>query len=196
MNIEIRKLTRELAEDYAEFFDITPHDDNVDEHKCYCVCWCNDDYEGKDFSSREKRRATAIQYVKGNKIQGYLAYHNDKIIGWCNANTKSDCLKCCSWRMFMGEIPTEEPTSKIKIKSVFCFTISPDMKKKGIATQLLNHICQEAARDGFDFVEAYPAKKAEDETINFCGAINLYKKCGFEVYCETKDKFVMRKPLK
>ncbi len=196
MNIEIRKLTPNFAEDYTIFFDTTPHDDNIDEHKCYCVCWCNDDYEGKDFSSREKRRAAAIPYIKGNNIQGYLAYHDGKIVGWCNANTKSDCLKCCSWRMFMSEVPTEEKLPGTKIKSVFCFTIVPEMKRKGIATQLLEHVCQEAACDGFDFVEAYPIKEAMDETINCSGPIELYKKSGFTVHYETKDKLVMRKPLK
>ena len=70
MNIEIRKLTPELAEDYVRFFDVTPHDDNVNEHKCYCVCWCNDDYEGKDLSTAEKRRKCAFQYVRNNKVTG------------------------------------------------------------------------------------------------------------------------------
>jgi len=196
MDIDIRKLTPSLAEDYVTFFDITPHDANIDEHKCYCVCWCNDDYEGKNFTSREKRRAAAIKYVEGGNIQGYLAYHDGKIVGWCNANTKSDCLKCCSWRMFMGDVPIQEPAPEVKIKSVFCFTISPDMKRKGIATQLLQHVCQEAARDGFDFVEAYPNKKTEDENINFAGAVELYEKCGFTLYCETEDKYVMRKTLR
>ena len=50
MNIEIRKLTPNLVEDYVRFFDTTSHADNKDEHKCYCVWWCNDDYEGKDFT--------------------------------------------------------------------------------------------------------------------------------------------------
>jgi len=91
MDIEIRKLIPELAEDYVHFFDTTPHDNNVDEHKCYCVCWCNDDYEGKDLSTVAKRRECALQYVKGNNIQGYLVYSGDTVVGWCNANTKSDC---------------------------------------------------------------------------------------------------------
>ena len=30
MNIEIRRLTPELADDYVHFFDITPHDEYVD----------------------------------------------------------------------------------------------------------------------------------------------------------------------
>lgn len=51
MNIEIRKLAPEHAEDYVRFFDTTPHDDCVDEHKCYCVCWCSDDCEGRDYST-------------------------------------------------------------------------------------------------------------------------------------------------
>lgn len=196
MDIVIHRLSPDLAEDYANFFDMTPHDHNVDAHKCYCVCWCNDDYEGKDFSTREKRRNAAIQYVKGSNIQGYLAYHDDKIVGWCNANTKSDCLKCCSWRRSMTDVPTERISSGIKVKSVFCFTISPIMKRKGIATQLLERVCRDATDEGFDFVEAYTDKEPDDENINFSGPIGLYTKCGFALYYETKEKLIMRKPLR
>lgn len=196
MDINIRKLTPDYAEDYVSFFDNTPHDYNIDEHKCYCVCWSNDDYKEQDFSSREKRRTVAIEYVKGDNIQGYLAYYNDKIIGWCNANTKSDCLKCCSWQRSLSDVPVEEPLSNIKIKSIFCFTIAPDMKRKGVASKLLNHVCQEAAHDGFDFAEAYPDKIAGDESINFGGAVKLYEKCGFYIHYETANKYVMRKALK
>jgi len=98
--------------------------------------------------------------------------------------------------MFLSAVPTGETFSQEQIKSIFCFTITPDMKRKGIATQLLEYACQDAAQDGFDFVEAYPAKNPIDEDINFSGSIELYKKCGFTVYCETEDKLVMRKSLK
>jgi len=40
VDIKIRKLTSDLVDDYVNFFDTTPHSDNVDDHKCYCVCWC------------------------------------------------------------------------------------------------------------------------------------------------------------
>jgi GNAT superfamily N-acetyltransferase len=195
MNIEIRKLTPNLVNDYVQFFDTTPHDDNIDEHKCYCVCWCNDDYEGKDFSSVEKRRDYAIKYVKNNNIQGYLAYCDDKVVGWCNANTKSDCLKCCSWRRFKNSIPTEELSSDIKVKSIFCFVIAPEMKRQGISKLLLERVCQDAAQDGFNFVEAYPNKEFTNEAEDFMGPIELYKKNSFVVYYETEHKFVMRKQL-
>lgn len=199
MNIEIRKLSSDLAEDYVTFFDITPHNEKH-KVKCYCVFWCNDDCEGKDFNSKIARRDHAIQYVKGNNIQGYLAYCDDKVVGWCNANTKSDCLKCMGWRGMNGKrrgfIPTEESNPEIKIKSVFCFTIAPKMRRQGIALRLLARVCQDAAEDGFDFVEAYPDKEVTAKSEDFVGYADMYEKNGFTVYCETKKKLVMRKQLK
>lgn len=199
MKIEIRKLTPDLTEDYIHFFDTTPH--NQKYHiKCYCVFWCNDDCEGKDFHTKKQKRDYAIQYVKGNHIQGYLAYCDGKVVGWCNANTKSDCLKCMGWRGMNGKrkgfIPTEENTPELKIKSVFCFVIAPEMQRQGIASQLLARVCQDAAKDGFDFVEAYPDKEITPKSEDFAGYAAMYEKFGFTVYYETKQKLVMRKPLK
>ena len=194
MNIEIRRLTPNLAADYVHFFDITPHDDNVDEHKCYCVCWCNDDYEGKDLSTAEKRRKCAFQYVNDNNIQGYLAYNGDEIVGWCNANTKSDCLKCASWRRFMGYVPLDEPS--IKVKSIFCFVITPEMKRKGIATQLIERVCNDAIEDGFDFIEVYPFKESSYQSSDGGGYFEMYRKNGFYVFAEAEQGLIMRKQLK
>jgi len=195
MNIVICKLTPDLANDYVSFFDETPHDNNIDEHKCYCVCWCNDDCQGKDFSSREKRRDIALSYVKGGNIQGYLAYCDGKVVGWCNANTKSDCFKCVSWRRQMGFVPMEESLPDTKVKSVFCFVISPEMKRKGIATRLLERVCYDASQDGFDYVEAYPSKEFTSD-VDFTGPINMYKKAGFVVFHQSEQQFLMRKQLK
>ena len=99
MNIEIRKLTPELAEDYVNFFDVTPHDVNIDEQKCYCVTWRSDDsYVGDGdhwFPSRKERRDRAIQFVETGSLQGYLAYKGNEIVGWCNAN--ADCQHCINY---------------------------------------------------------------------------------------------------
>ena len=193
MNTEIHKLLPELAEDYVRFFDFTPH--NLENHtKCYCVCWCSGDSEGKDFSSPEKRREYALQYVRNKNLQGYLAYHNDIVVGWCNANTKSDCLKCGGWRHCMGSVPIDD--ALLKIKSVFCFTIAPEMQRQGIAAQLLARVCQDAAEDGFDFVEAYPDKESAAGSDNFAGHADMYKKNGFIVHHETNRLLIMRKQLK
>ena len=196
MNIEIRKLTPDLAEDYLHFFDTTPHDDRIEEHRCYCVCWCSDDYEGKDFSSPVKRREAAGRYVREGILQGYLAYHDGVAVGWCNANTKADCLLCASWRLFMRDVPTEEYGTGVRIKSVFCYVIAPAMQRQGIASQLLARVCRDAAQDGFDFVEAYPEKVSVDAARDFMGPAEMYQKSGFSVYHETREKLIMRKHLR
>ena len=199
MNIEIRKLTPALAEDYVTFFDTTPHNERY-KMKCYCVYWCNEDSEDEHFYSKKARREYALHCVKENIIKGYLAYCDDKVVGWCNANTKADCLKSKGWRGSNGPRkgfrPTEETTPEIKAKSVFCFAIAPKMRRQGVATQLLARVCQDAAEDGFDFVEAYPEKEITDKSENCVGYADMYKKMGFIVYCEMKKNFIMRKQLK
>lgn len=195
MQIEIRKLTIDLISDYIHFFDSEDHSDNTDGSKCYCVCWCSDDHNtGKErMSSPEKRRELAKQYITKGKIQGYLAYNDSKVVGWCNANIKSDCFNCISWLRQMAQV--NKTKEDINIKSIYCFTVAPSMKRKGIATQLLNHVCEDAKSEGFVYIEAYPNKKLK--TIDdFEGPLEMYKKSGFYIEQELNNKFVMRKLLK
>ena len=196
MHIEIRKLTPDLLDDYLYFFENLAHEDNDEEDRCYCVCWCSDDHrEGKDFSSPDKRRNLAIQYIESGMLEGYLAYYDGQVVGWCNANEKSGCLNCISWLRFMTPINIAESNPDIRVKSVFCFAVAPDMKRKGIATRLLERVCKDATDDGFDFVEAYPNKEFIDVFHDFVGPLALYEKCGFVIGKETEHKIVMRKQL-
>lgn len=202
MNIEIKRLTPDLADDYAHFFDVTPHDVNIDENKCYCVTWRSDDtYVGDGdhwFPTREERRHRAIEFVKAGSIQGYLAYRDGKIVGWCNAN--ADCQFCVTYlRSFW---PIDEYLADIKVKSIFCFVIAPEVQRMGVATKLLERVCQDAAADGFDFVEAYAYKDfytepndMNTEPHDFRGPLAMYEKCGFGIHAEREGKVVMRKAL-
>jgi len=87
MNIDIRRLSPDAVDDYIHYFDTTPHWYDSDKNKCYCIPYCNDDYEDIKslVTTEEGKRQYAIQSVKNGKLQGYLAYCNDKIVGWCNA---------------------------------------------------------------------------------------------------------------
>ena len=193
MDIEIRKLTSDLAEDYARFFDVTPHDVNVDENKCYCVTWRNDDtYFGDDhwYPTRDERRSRALQFVKDGKLQGYLAYCGGEIIGWCNAT--ADCQGGVNYlRSFW---PIEEYRADVKVKSIFCFVIAPEMQRKGIATRIVRRICEDAARDGFDFVEAYSSEVHAE--LDFRGPLAMYEKCGFVRGATRDGRVTVRKALK
>jgi GNAT superfamily N-acetyltransferase len=92
----------------------------------------------------------------------------------------------------MGAVPTEEPAAGAKVKSIFCFAIAPKMKRQGIARQLLERVCQDAAQDGFDVVEAYPNKQFIDEP-RIHGACRTVPESGFFVHYETEQKLVGEK---
>ncbi len=96
----------------------------------------------------------------------------------------------------MDYVPIEESNTGIKVKSIFCFVIAPEMKRKGIATLLLERVCKDAVQDGFDFVEAYPYKESSYQSSDFGGHFEMYKKSGFHVSFETEQGLVMRKQLK
>jgi len=196
LNIEIRKLQPDLAEEYAHFFDETPHDDHTDkaELPCYCITWRNDEtYDDKNthwYPTREERRERAVQFIKAGKMQGYLAYHGERIVGWCNAT--ADCQGGVN---YMREYyPIEEYNANVKVKSIFCFVVAPDVKKNGIATRLVDYVCNDATADGFDFVEAYP--NVEYTPLDCRGPLAMYEKCGFSKSTEREGRVVVRKALK
>ncbi len=194
MEVEIKKLTPELAEEYVHFFDVTPH--NFNERICYCVTWRSDNsYEGNGdhwFPTREERRSRAIQFVKTGSLQGYLAYCGEEVVGWCNAN--ADCQLCVNY--LRSYWPIAESSPDTKVKSIFCFVVAPKVQRMGVATKLLERVCQDAAADGFDFVEAYVNKEFTETDHEFRGPMTMYEKCGFHKYAEREGRAVMRKPLK
>ena len=193
--ITVCPLTPDLAEEYARFFDVTPHDVNRDDMKCYCITWRNDETyadAGHWFDTREERRARAIEYVKSGCIRGYLAYSGDEIVGWCNTN--EHCRMGVDY--LRGEYPIGQEQSEVKVKPIFCFVIHPDYQRMGVATQMVQRICEDAAKEGFDYVEAYVNADFVGTVEDFRGPIGMYEKCGFVRTGERNGKAVMRKELK
>ena len=190
MEIVIRRLTPELLQDYLYFFETDAHSDNPNEERCYCVGWCHADHHtDMGFHSPEKRREMAIYYINNNLIQGYLAYVDKKVVGWCNANTKSNCLRCDGWLRFKTAVATDEFGIDTKVKSIYCFAVAPDRKRHGIASKLLERICEDAAVEGFAFVEAYPEQRFVDTFSAMGGALEMYARNGFAITQEINDKY-------
>jgi len=195
MDIEIRKLTPDLAEAYARFFDETSHNEEGGGIKCYCVSFRGDEsLLGDDhwYPTPEERRERAIEFVKAGSLQGYLACCEGEIVGWCNAT--ADCKKGVEY--LRSIYPIGEHPAGVKVKSIFCFMIAPDMRRKGVATALLERVCEDAANDGFDFAEAYINMNAKSPAMEHMGPLAMYEKCGFVKHAKRKSRVVMRKALK
>ncbi|WP_424245925.1 GNAT superfamily N-acetyltransferase [Elusimicrobium posterum] len=186
MNIEIRKLTAELLEDWLYFFDNTS--DNSEWSGCYCMAphWSAALQNEKEWEysaqGAKRNRALSQEYIKKGIMQGYLAYHNGKVVGWCNANDKQ------AYDNVFFVLPWEEAEKDKKIKSIACFFIAPGLRGKAVATQLLEKVCLDAAQEGYDYVEGYPFIK--DKNKAYTGPISMYEKNGFTI-CDNTNDFII-----
>lgn len=195
MEIEVRKLMPEDAEAYVEFFDTTPHDDHDPNHTCYCVNWCSADHRTLIRPDRAERRAMALDYVRKGILQGYLALSGGKIIGWCNANTKSDCRNCAGLVFALPNLQKAVSAPGEKVKVIYCFMVAEEYHRQGVARRLLQAVCRDAAEEGFDYIEAYPQKDPSVQWMQFMGFDKLYESEGFRHCGDLEDMYIVRKYL-
>jgi len=182
MNIEVRALCPERTEDFLSFFDNAAFTDNPDWSGCYCsfFYFCDEEFENRTGADN---REFAKQAIKEADMNGYLAYADNKPVGWINADSKKSYKR----------LPKTQADEKVY--SVVCFTIAPGYRRQGIAGMLLSAAIEGAQKKGYTCVEAYPVKDAKTDAHNYHGPLELYKRTGFEIVSETEDAWVIRKSL-
>jgi hypothetical protein len=95
-DIIVRKLSIELINDYLDFFDNYAFCDGSEFTGCYCVWYHWTDELEKERSKCSEdmkkcfKRNLAINSIKQRRLNGFLAYSNGKVIGWCNADLKQN----------------------------------------------------------------------------------------------------------
>ncbi len=193
MNIHIRKLTVELLDDWLNYFDNDAFSDNDKWCGCYCMCYhWNKSLQKKrpwncDKSCAEFNRQQAIDFITDGRMQGYLAYIDDRVVGWCNSNNKT------AYDNVNFNFAEDVPDNGEKIKSIVCFSVMREYRGNGIATALLEYICQDAKADGYALIEAYPFKNNKYHAYH--GPLSLYVKNGFEIHSQIEECTVCRKIL-
>lgn len=211
MGFEIRKMSPELADDYFDFFENRAFSDGSPFYPCYCTAYNmskerldedfvrkSKEYGGGDEGWKRALRECAERMISADEVQGYLVYDGDTVVGWCNSNDRLNYYRVSEFD------PSDAPADKAcaycsrkgEIKSAVCFEIAPGYRGKGIATLLLNKVCEDAKADGYSYVEGYPAKDGGYDGIAFTGPMKLYEKLGFEVYEQFDDYAIVRKDLR
>ncbi|MFX0002113.1 MAG: GNAT family N-acetyltransferase [Candidatus Hodarchaeota archaeon] len=187
MDIIIKYLTPEWVDDFLFYFDNVAFSDNPDWATCYCHFYHFNGTNEQFFKRTAKEnRKSSKELILSGKMNGFLAFHDGKPVGWCNVNSKDNYAK----------IPYEEESNE-KIISLICIIIAPSYRKQGIARKLLRYAYSYFQDKNYDFFEVYP-RKGEDlsDAHSYRGPISLYTSEGFHIYKEFKDYYVMRKKLK
>lgn len=191
MHITIKPLTPNLAADFFDFFDNRAFTDRSGAF-CYCTwfhCDCSIDEHYKP--GKEAMRDCAINYINSRLLNGYLAYDGNIAVGWCNTDRKENYL-----RLMKDPFLCANTNNIEKTKAVVCFEIAPEYRGKGIATTLLNRVCNDAETEGYSFIEGYPLLHENDNPFDYSGPVRLYEKAGFSKVIEKDGRMVMRKELR
>ena len=198
MVLTIRELTPALKDDFVDVFENGSLSDQPEYGgaqicDCYCVYphmpdW--DALEAEEKAGGRSLRPCAERLIKGGTLHGYLAYVDGRAIGWCNANDKD------AFTMFSRKNSPERWDDYAgKIKSIVCFLIAPGMRRKGVASAFLERVLGDAAKEGYNCVEAYPAKEKSDVWDGHQGPMQLYERFKFVVHSELENQIIVRKYL-
>jgi ribosomal protein S18 acetylase RimI-like enzyme len=181
MELIVKPLTPELADDFLEFFDDTAFSDNPEWAGCYCCFYHIPSPEWERRTSAQNREY-ARKAINEGRLNGYLAYSGNDVVGWVNAGPRKGYAR-------LGK--ENEPDNAC---SVVCFTIAPAFRGRGIATRLLQAVI-DGANGRYDYVEAYPLKGEQTCAYHYHGPLAMYEKAGFEIAEERKEHWVVRRKV-
>ena len=168
---EIHEQSPGRLRDYLDFFDHTAFTDNHDWAGCYCYFPYHDPAQS-DWHERtgEQNRSAITDCILNGKAQGFLAYFGDRVVGWCNAAPRH------LYPSLAGL-----PGDPNKTGAIFCFVGAPELREKGIASQLLAAACESLQAQGMELVIAKPVDGAETAAGNFQGPLSMYLNAGFSI---------------
>ena len=193
-SISIKRLTPELNDDYLDFFDHRAFTDDNPNGPCYCTSANQDEEEirqmvseFKAYGVKETVRRYAVEMLKQNRIQGYLAYDGDVSVGWCNAADME------SYAGFVPEFARKNACGKTV--SIVCFEIAPEYRGMGIASAFIDRVCSDAKSEGYAAVEGYAKLSDQRNDFDYQGPVRLYQKAGFTEAAKENGLVIMRKVL-
>lgn len=194
MDFLFKKLTSEYLDDFLAALDKPSFFHDADfSFGCYCT-WFHwtDQLEAErstaDLQIRKSfKRNLAIDLIQKGRLNGFLAYYGNQVVGWCNAGLKQDYD-----RLRYDKTLWDEDTKDEKVMAIVCYVVHSDYQRRGIATNLLKQVCEDAEAQGYHMVEAYPHLQ-EDGRPSSLGSDSMYLKMGFQIIELPSGKIVARK---
>jgi GNAT superfamily N-acetyltransferase len=198
MKFVIKKLAPEMADDYTDLFDNRGFNDGNMNKGCYCVWhhWtAQHEDKRRQLSVNERlfaKRNYAIKLIQEGMLNGFAAYLDGRMVGFCNADFKEKYYRLSR---------NNRPDSWVglndddKVLSIVCYVVDVGLRGKDVATALLERVCTYAAENQFDYIEAYPALGSFDST--HCGGpFSMYEKLGFSLVDDKAAEATARKKLR
>lgn len=177
MTIEIKALTPEMGEIFIDYvrnidFSYAPH-----WQFCHCQYYhINCDTEVWRNRTSEQNETLALQNIRDGVMQGFLAFEEEKPVGWINAN---------DWHNY-ALLEDDEELASFEGKSglIVCFLIHPDYRKQGLAKRLLKSAVENFREKGYDRVIGRPFIWSQHPERQYHGIPTMYEELGFKKISE------------
>jgi|GEM_PF-5309404 len=173
--MELRPLTSDLLDtDYRQL-------------TCFAegACWCainqyatisSDEWTRLcDGEGPENRGVIVAALERGDRV-GYLAYRDGTAIGWCGCGALSSYPRFQKRAEVLGAQARD-------VAAIVCFAVSEAYKRQGIASLLLQQVCEALFAEGYLAIEAYPFPEAilaqPNHDRGWMGYPTMYRAAGF-----------------
>jgi GNAT superfamily N-acetyltransferase len=185
----IRPLTVDLLPDWLHFFDHDAFADHPDWAGCYCY-YFHADHSEKEWDARtaEENREASSALIRSGRLRGYLAYLDERPVGWCQAAPRSLIRN-------IAHDPRLSADEADDVGSMACFVVARPFRGMGVARQLLRAACDGFRTQGLRIAEGYPRVPAEGDAGNYHGPLALYLSLGFAPYAELEGITVVKRLL-
>lgn len=187
--VDIRPLTPDRLDDFLQFFDREGFRDNPLWASCYCMEPHLVGLAGEWTPGEAARnRAAKSALIRAGEARGYLAYAEDRPIGWCHAAPRTSLAGL----MAHEEFQVDDPEG---VGSIYCFVIAPPYRRQGLAARLLTKAVGGFRTEGLRIAEGYPFKERHSAGDGYHGTLKLFEAAGFSRYRETPRHVIVRKNL-
>lgn len=194
----IEPLTPSRRDDYLRFFD---HErgiafaDNPQWAKCYCHFYHVPQPIAWESLDAHANRIAIASRIEVGEMEGFLAYADDTVVGWVNAQPLHKLQHC--WARLGIERPTAElPPSEMA--AIVCFVIAPEWRRQGVARALLQGLIASFTARGIQRVYAFPFRHDQQTnapTAHYHGPESLFREHGFVEIDATPQLLVMTRDL-
>jgi len=185
---EIKKLTPDLIDQFTSYFENIEYEHAPNWKSCYCHYYHSKCFfdEWKTRTSEDNKLAS-IQAIYDGMMTGFLAFREEKCIGWVNINNAK------SYQRLEEELKPYIGEKKVALS--ICFVIHPDFRGQGIARALLDHAIDFYRYQGYDGMIALPIIGDFKKELHYRGTMNMYLERGYEEIGHNGDTKILYKKL-
>ncbi|MFT4130118.1 GNAT family N-acetyltransferase [Labrys sp. (in: a-proteobacteria)] len=182
MELTIRPLTAELWPDFEALFG-----ENGARSGCWCMYW----QIGSLYRRRAptQNRAAFRSVVETGPPPGLLAFADASPVGWCQIGPRPSIPHIDRvWRL---RSPDHKP-----VWSVSCLYIAKGIRRRGVASRLIEAAIDFGRAGGATTIEAYPIDQRLSPSSSSTGFVTTFERLGFRYApSPTPERPIMRLDL-